>query len=499
MSRRVTSVAIVGRDAPLWIAAAAIQRSLGHLGVTVQAIELPSLLQPVDVYSAMPAIQGLHKQIGLSEQLVIAAAKAVPLVAQRYSNWGGASPPWMVGYDDPPPPGSDVGFVHYWARGRQEGLKPALEDFSLAAAAAKHARVPVYRDGDELSAAYGYNLAALPYSLLLKAHAGRLGVRVEAAPIDDIEVNGDRIAAVVLASGDRIEADLFIDASGVEGALIGRLAGSNFKSWEEWLPCDRMVAASGAAIDPPPVFSQISAFRAGWVGLYPLQDKTAVIAAYSSKDISQTEVIESLPLLARIPVGGDAVASTLRCGVRNPSWIGNCVAVGEAAIGLDPLDSLGLYVTHSCISHLMALFPVEANAFPEADRYNREIALAGQNLRDLQCAHYALNRRFDEPFWDRCRDRAPPESLKRKLDVFALTGHVPLYDEEPFEEHQWAALLSGAGISPKRYDPRIDAAPDEALIQKVQQRLRDIAVAVPNMPSATDFLKRSRETLEVAE
>ena len=40
MSTRATSVAVVGRDAPLWIAAAAIQRSLGHLGVSVRAIDL---------------------------------------------------------------------------------------------------------------------------------------------------------------------------------------------------------------------------------------------------------------------------------------------------------------------------------------------------------------------------------------------------------------------------------------------------------------------------
>ena len=498
MSRRVTNVAIVGRDAPLWIAAAAIQRSLGHLGVSVRAIELPSLLQPVDVYSAMPAIQGLHKLIGLSEDLLIAAAKAVPLVAQRYANWAGAAPPWMVGYDDPPAPGSDVGFVHYWARGCQEGLKPALEDFSLAACAAKHARVPISQDKSELSAAFGYNLAAVDYAQLLKAHAKRLGVEAEPALIDDIEVGDDRITAIVLSSGDRIEADLFIDASGVEGALIGRLPGSNFDTWDEWLPCDRMVAASGAPINPPPVYNQISAFRAGWVGLYPLQDRTAVIAAYNSKHISETEIIESLPFLTRIQIGGDAVASTIRRGVRPRSWIGNCVAVGESAIGLDPLESLGLYATHSCVSHLMTLFPVEAASFPEADGYNRSIALAGQNLRDIQCAHYAINRRFDEPFWDRCRDKRPPETLERKLEVFALTSHVPLYDEEPFEENQWAALLSGAGIFPKRYDPRIDMAPDEALIQKVQQRLRDIAVAVPNMPSAADFLKRSRERLETA-
>jgi len=498
LSQRVTNVVVVGRDAALWIAAAAIQRSLGRLGVTVRAVELPSLLQPLDVYSAMPAIQGLHKQIGLSEDLVVAAARAVPLVAQRYSNWAGAVPPWMVGYDDPPPPGSDVGFVHYWVRGHQEGLKPAFEDFSLAASAAKHARVPVYKEGTELSAAFGYNLSAGPYAQLLKANAKRLGVELEPATIGRIEIAGDRLAAITLSSGDRVEADLFIDASGVEGALIGRLPGSGSESWNEWLPCDRMVVASGAPINPPPVYSQISAFRAGWIGLYPLQDRTAVVAAYSSKHISEAEVIESLPLLARIPIGGEAIASTLRRGVRNRSWIGNCVAVGEAAIGLDPLESLGLYATHSCISHFMALFPVEADSFPEADRYNREIALVGQNLRDIQCAHYSLNRRFDEPFWDECRDRTPPESLERKLEIFALTGHVPLYDQEPFEEQQWAALLSAAGIFPKRYDPRIDMAPDDALIQKVQQRLRDIAVAVPNMPSAAEFMKQSREKMEMA-
>jgi len=494
----VTNVAVLGRDAPLWIAAAAIQRSLGHLGVSVRAIELPSILQPQDVYSAMPAIQGLHKQIGLSENLAIAAARAVPLAAQRYSNWAGASPPWMVGYDDPPPPGSDVDFVHYWARGRQEGLKPAFEDFSLAASAAKHARVPVYQDGSELSAAYGYNLAAVPYTSLLKAHASRLGVNVETAAIENVLIQDGRIGSIVLSSADRVEADLFVDASGTEGALITRLPGSQFEPWDEWLPCDRMVVASGASINPPPLYSQISAFRAGWLGLYPLQDRTAIIAAYNSKHISEAEIIESLPLLARIPIAGEAIVSPLRRGLRSRSWIGNCVAVGEAAIGVDPLESLGLYATHTCVSHLMALFPVERHAFPEAERYNREIALAGQNLRDIQSAHYSLNRRFDEPFWDECRDRTPPESLQRKLEVFSLTAHVPLNDEEPFEEQQWAALLSGAGIVPKRYDPRIDVAPDEALIQKVQQRLRDIAVAVPNMPSADDFLKQSREELEVA-
>lgn len=496
MTRRVTKVAIVGRGAPFWISAAAVRRSLGAVGVGVLAIELPSITQSVDVFSAMPAVQGLHKQIGLSERALLAAGNAVPLVAQRYSNWAGAAPPFMLGYDDPPPPGADVAFVHYWIKGRQEGLKIGLEDFSFAVAAAKHGRVPVQQEQSQLTASYGYNVAALAYTQLLKANAERLGVKVERATIGSVETEGERIAAIVLSSGERVESDLFIDASGAEAALISRLPGDRFESWSEWLPCDRMMAVSGAPISPPPAFSQISAFRAGWVGLYPLQDWTGIVSVYSSRDISDREMADTLPLLARIAVSGEAVVSEIRPGLRRRSWIGNCIAVGDGAIALDPLESLGLHVTHACISHLMALFPADADNFPEAELYNRTIALAGDNMRDFKCAHYRLNRRFDEPFWDRCRDMVLPASLQRKIEVFSLTGHVPLHDEEPFEEQNWAALLIGAGLMPQGYDPRIDTVPDEAHIAKVQQRLRDIAAIVANMPTVSEFLEKARASME---
>ena len=324
------------RDAPLWIAAAAVQRSLGRLGVTVRAIELPSFVQSGDVYSAIPAIQGLHNQIGLEEQLVARAAKAVPLVAQRYSSWAGAGAPFMLGYDNPPAAGSDVGFVHYWLKGRQQGLKINFEDFSLGVSAAKNGRIPVQREGAELSAAYGYNLDAQIYCQLLRHHAQRLGVGGGSALIEHVEIDGERIKAIVLAGGERVEADLFIDASGVEGALIGRLPGGQFEPWSEWLPCDRMVVASGPSINPAPAYSQISAFKGGWLGLYPLQDRTSVVAVYSAAHTSDGDVVESLSLLARMPIVGDAVVSQFPTGARAHAWIGNCVAVGEAAVALDP-------------------------------------------------------------------------------------------------------------------------------------------------------------------
>src|SRR5439155_18419858 len=188
----------------------------------------------------------------------------------------------------------DIAFVQYWLKGRQEGLKIALEDFSLGVATAKAGRVPALREAAPLSAGYGYNLDAQSYSLLLKHFAERLGVGSVAATISKVEIDGDRITAVELAGGERVAADLFIDASGVEGALIGRLPGGEFESWSEWLPCNHVLVASGAAITPAPAYSQISAFRAGWLALYPLQDRTAVVAVYSSRHMPDDDVAENL-------------------------------------------------------------------------------------------------------------------------------------------------------------------------------------------------------------
>ena len=124
--------------------------------------------------------------------------------------------------------------------------------------------------------------------------------------------------------------------------------------------------------------------------------------------------------------------------------------------------------------------------------------LSGVLIVQLGLVTEELNRRFDEPFWDRCRDMNPPPSLGRKIELFSLCGQISQYDDETFEEQNWAALLIGAGIIPERYDPRTDTIPDDAQIAKVQQRLRDVASAVADMPPMNEFLEVARGSMEAA-
>ena len=489
MNTPVRSVAVVGRDAALWIAAAGLKRAFGGAGLEVQAVELPSLLQAHDVYAALPSIRGLHRLLNLDEDIVIKASDAVPMVGQRFSNWAETAPPYMQAFETESP-SADLGFLQYWLKGRLEGLKVDLAHFAVGTSAALQGRVPLAGENTDPShsAGLGFHLDARGYVNLLKQFALHLGVSASAVRSCEVKVKSDRIRSIILDDGTQIEADLFVDATGSEALLLGQLPGADLASWRQWFPADRLLATSARPLPELPAFSQISAIREGWIGLFPLRSRTAVVAAYDSSLISDEDLLETVPIIARMPVSGDAVVAPIAAGMQRRPWIGNCVAIGEAAVTVEPLDAVQIHLIHAFVSHLINLFPVESGEMPEARAFNREVRRLAENVRDFQLAHYTLNRRFNDRFWNRVRDAGVPESLERKLLMFKRRGIVPMYDDESFHEWNWSELFIGHGLMPDEYDPRVDVVPDDQHVAKVQNRMQSVAERVRAMPSVNEVL-----------
>jgi len=483
MRPRVEQVLVVGRDAAVWLSALALHKALGRTGVKVRVVEMPSLLTPADVYSAVPSLGALHSLLGLEEAAVLEATRGLPVLGQRFANWSKSKAPFVHGYDTHRVALNDIDFLQFWVKARGEGMKVELDDFSLAVAAAKQGKSAVSRNGDrpELPLSSGYHLDACAYADLLRRTALQAGIEGRGADVLSVQREGDRIVSVTLTDGMTVQADLFIDASGPAAVLASGAPDAPFESWRHWFSADRILVAEAPRLKPLPAFSQIAAFPAGWVGMYPLKDRTALVAVYDSRTMSDQAVLDALPVLTGLPLTGEAAVEDFHPGAR-PPWTGNCIAIGPAAVSLEPLDAIQLHLIHTGLSNLIALFPAEAEALPEAEVYNRAMASHLANIRDFLITHYALNQRFDDPVWDRARDMALPEKLQARLRVFAARGRVPLYDDESFQQQNWAQILVGHGLIPASYDPMVDTVPVEEQMGKVRGLLSRIAEEVQLMP-----------------
>lgn len=472
-------VAVVGGGASAWTAAIALHRAFARLGVTVTMVETPSTTPPGSVLATLPERALFHKLLGIGEADLFRAADATFTLGQQFVGWSGdAGPPFLHAYGETGRAIADLPFTQFWTKARANGMAAAYDDFSLAAAAARAGRMP--RAGEGKAVAHGYHLDAQGYERLLRAQAVALGIAIIGDANPQPEVAGDRIAALRLSDGRDIVADLYVDATGRAARLIGALPGADTMA-EPTTPCDRMLIADAPPLAPPPLYSRIAAHRAGWIGLFPLGRRTAVTMAYASSHMSDDEAAGSLSALA----GLRGIAVTARVPIderlRLRPWIGNCVAIGEAAAAGDPIDAVVPQRTQIGIAHLVALLPVDAEQMIERDIYNEEVVAHQRRLRDFQTAHYRLNARVGEPFWDAVRERSVGDDLLAKLDLFAARGMVAQYNHETFNTDSWQAMLIGHGLIPRTYDPQVDAVPDADIARALQAMLGAIRADVGAM------------------
>ena len=477
----IKRVVVVGRDAAFWLSLLALRRALEPAGIAVEGVELPSQLVPADCYAAVPTLTGLHHQLGLDRRDVLRAADGLPTQGQRFSAWGVG--PFVHGYDGPRAAINNIDILQFWIAGRINGLAMPYEELSVASVAARQGRVG---NDDRDPATFGtchrgYNLDARAYVAALAQLARTQRGVIASGSCLEVERQGDEVSAVVV-DGQRIEADLFVDATGADALVTC----SPFNDWKHWFPANHLFTASLPKLTPWPAFADIRAFAGGWAGLFPLRRRTAVQGACKCGPGGSDELLSSLSqLLGATPL--DVIVRPFAAGTRS-AWSGNVVAIGDSFTHLEPLDAMQLQLIHAGISNLIAWFPNERHAPPEAASYNAIMARYAANIRDFMIAHYRFNGRVGEPLWDAARAVTPPDTLLVKTSLFAARGLTPLNDDETFDEGSWSSSLIGHGLVPQGYDPRVDLIPLPEALEKMQRLLLRIADEVRGMPTVEGYL-----------
>ncbi len=77
---------------------------------------------------------------------------------------------------------------------------------------------------------------------------------------------------------------------------------------------------------------------------------------------------------------------------------------------------------------------------------------------------------------------AIPDTLRRKMQGFALAGHLHSLPRDIFADANWLQVLVGQGLQPQRHHPLADLLSDaecEFFLQQVHQSFARIAHQLP--------------------
>lgn len=485
--RPVRSIAVLGGGIVGLSAGLAFARALPQTKVSiVEAPANPAALAD-RLPGSWPSIARFHRLIGLDEAEVVRAGAASYRIGTRFDGWSADGAPWFHVHGLHGVPIGSIPFHEVWAQARRAGRALPYGRYAAAAGLAQAGKF-VHPEDDSRSplSTYDYGLRLDPqrYRNLLAALAARRGLLVFTAGLASVELGADgAMAALRLNDGRRLEADLFMDCSGPASALAPA-SDADFEDWSSWLPCDRLYMSSAPAQAPTSCDVVVGA-AGGWRASFALPDRELRIVAGSARSSLATE----------LSAGQDREGVEeiqLRPGRRLQPWRRNVLAIGDAAMAVDPLHGANLHLAHGAIHRALELLPGRDFSQVEIAEYNRRTAQEATLMRDFLALHYLLHPHATS-LWGEAERPVPPDSLSHLLDQFGRRGRLPGLEDEPIGRESWTAALIGLGVTPRFTSPLAEAV-DEQVSEALMRDLADGFASLPGqLPAYADYLSRARE------
>ena len=478
----INSIVIAGGGAAGAAVAAALVVSLQGSATKIKLIQ-----PPVDVGNAACEVvrggpQSFHQMLGVAEQELLEATRGGYGLGTRFTGFHADQEEVFL------PLGSHgktlrlVDFHHYAAKLRNTGGSEEYNAYSLAAAAAGNGRFSPPGDNNNPaseSLAYDIYVDAGHYAMFWQNCAEDLGVEVLPVRIEAAVIAADGfIESVSLEDGNCVEGDFFIDCSS-ERVLAGCLSeASTFDDWSRWLPCDQFVSALTKKSRQPQLYTEIAANDYGWIQKTTLSNLAAHNFACSSQQIDASGAQHLLQQkLGDVSVFDIQTKAQCTGSYRN-HWVNNCVAIGPAALSIEPMEVSSLQLAQSAVLRLLGMLPNAKFSPALAQEYNRTTSEECANARDYLILHYMLAGRRNSPFWAQFNDVTLPDSLQARVELFKTHGRFTSRDYEFVSDARWASCFLNFGAWPSSYDPIADMIDEKRMqsdVSKFCENVQQIA------------------------
>ncbi len=487
-AQKLKRVVIAGGGTAGWIAAVALSRQLGPL-LDIVLVESDEIGTVGVGEATIPTAKGFHSLMNIDEREFMRATNASFKLGIAFENWGQVGDRYIHSFGQI---GKGVwmgDFHHFWLHARARGMAGDLGEYCLELQAAEAQKFAI---GDNPAVNYAYHLDATAYARYLRGISEARGVeRIEGkiAHVDRHTETGD-LSALVLASGQRIDGDLFIDCTGFRGLLIEDTLQIGYEDWSEWLPTNSALAVQTTSTGPAIPYTRAVAHQAGWRWQIPLQHRVGNGLVYCDEFMSDDEARQTL----LDQVEGEPLTEPRKIryvtGRRRKTWSRNCVALGLASGFVEPLESTSIHLIMIGITRLLQLFPFGDDIDALRDRYNAMSRTELEKIRDFIILHYHQTERQDTPFWQRCRSMDVPDSLRARIELFRENAHAYQGSDDLFRVDSWVQVLLGQRLQPRGYHHLAQLMPAEHLQKAMTDLKGNIDTAISTMPSHQAFLDR---------
>ena len=485
-------IVIVGEDCNAWLAAASLKRAFGRQGLEVIVLVSERPAQAAIGRWTLPSLRGLHSLLGINEVEFVCRTNATFKLASEHRGWQHISSRYLHVHGDIGVQLGGLPFYKYLLFRAVQGQAESPEAYSLGAIAARMGRFarPTRRTPLADSFTYAFHVDETLLTAYLREHAAALGVATRCGQVAEIAYAEDgTITALILGSGEQLAGDFFIDCSGREAVLMSRISSTAWEDWRAWLPNDRALSVRIPAVAEPRPVTETIARSTGWIWRFPLAQSAVAGYVYCSALLSDAQAFDELAQLVSVDDGETAVQRFSQ-GRRQEFWTRNCLAIGETAVQLEPLLGANLHLAQIGIGMFIELFPVTSSCRLEAIEYNRFMCEQADSLRDFTIAHYRVGTTITGDYWQAIQAAPLPARLQQKLDLYLATSRIHLFDNETFDEVDWAWVLLGSGCVPDQvgvHERSVLARVNGEQVAVLKAQIERLAAS---MPRHVDFVQQ---------
>ena len=412
MSKKIDEIVIVGGGSSGWITAASLITQLTGKKITV--IESPNISTVGVGESTVGGIRAWMRMVGITDKDFMVATDASYKLAIKFTNFytkdsGSWYYPFGTACLKDTMHGQDDWFIKKAIYPNTKSVDYVDSYYPQMALVNEN---KMMTNNGLLGNFDFYNDTAFHFDAtkfgawLRDHHCIPRGVNHVVDEVVDITQDINGIDELILKSGKRVSADLFVDCTGFTSLLLGRTLKVPFNSFEHILPNNRALATHIPYTDKETQLNSVTECTAldnGWVWNIPLWSHIGTGYVYSDKHITTEQAKEDF--INHLQSNGADISNCkfkdipMKTGMYEKLWVKNVVAIGLSAAFVEPLESSGLLTTHDFARTLCNILLRGRVSQWDRDEFNLKCEDEFNYWAQFVSMHYALSHRDDSKYW----------------------------------------------------------------------------------------------------